>query len=420
MRIFFVLFFQLLVCYSTQVPETSVYLHIPFCRRRCGYCDFNTYAGFSHAIPAYVKALCKEIEIVAALQKDKPPIQTVFFGGGTPSLLSVQQFGEIFQRLHESFEIASAAEITLEANPGTVSLEYLAGLRQTGFTRISFGMQSAHPQDLAVLDRQHQFSDVVHAVEWSRQAGFEHINLDLIFGIPGQSVERWQQTLQLAAGFNIDHLSLYALTIEEGTPLAMWNQKGVLETIDDDLGAEMYQLACDLLPQYGFEQYEISNWAKKRSDGLDARCRHNLNTWRYRPYFGFGAGAHGFIGSTRTANIGPIPAYLQRMKNSDGVWPAAEEVEKLTSWEEMQEWMMIGLRLTEEGVSRKEFLRRFGYRCEQVFERQLQKCFHAGLLEAAGETQDRIRLTPRGRLLGNQVFIEFVGNDLPEELRSDQ
>ena len=176
--------------------ETSIYLHIPFCRRRCGYCDFNTFAGFSHAIPAYVKALCREIEVVAGQQESRIPISTVFFGGGTPSLLTVQQFTDVFTQLHQSFEILQNAEITLEANPGTVSAESLVSLHQLVFNLISFVMQSAHPQDLVRLDRQHQFMDVVNAVSWSCLAGFEHINLDLIFGIPGQSLERWQETLR--------------------------------------------------------------------------------------------------------------------------------------------------------------------------------------------------------------------------------
>lgn len=398
--------------------ETNIYLHIPFCRRRCGYCDFNTFAGFSHAIPGYVKALCKEIEYVGKQQDAQIPIQTIFFGGGTPSLLSIHQFESLFQELHRSFQIAEKAEITLEANPGTVNFDYLNSLNQMGFNRISFGMQSAHPQDLKILDRQHQFADVVNAVKWSRQVGFRHINLDLIFGIPGQSLERWQETLRLAMGFGVDHFSLYNLTIEEGTPLARWDQKGMLETVDNDLSASMYQMAMEMLADKGFRQYEISNWAKERKDNLDARCRHNLNTWRYQPYFGFGAGAHGFIGHTRTMNIGTIPEYLSRMESPAGMWPAAEEVETLTVWEEMQEWMMVGLRLTDEGVSQQEFLQRFGFTCRQLFNKQLQRCFDFQLLEMFDENEDRIRLTPRGKLLGNQVFMEFVGNKSPRELKT--
>jgi oxygen-independent coproporphyrinogen III oxidase len=412
--IFLILFIQIVVCYSTFVnQETSIYLHIPFCRRRCGYCDFNTFAGFSHAIPAYVKALCREVEIVSGRKKIEDQIQTIFFGGGTPSLLNIQQFSEILDTLRKSFKIDPTAEITLEANPGTVSREYLSGLRQMGFNRISFGMQSAHPHELAMLDRSHTFTDVTNAVAWSRMAGFEHINLDLIFAIPGQTLEHWQQTLKLAAGFNVDHLSLYSLTIEEGTPMARWDSRGILEVVEDDLNAVMYQSAGEILQSYGFIQYEISNWAKTRPDGVDSRCRHNLNTWRYQPYFGFGAGAHGFIGNTRTANVEPIPAYLERMNLPQGDWPAAESLEQLTPWDEMQEFMMVGLRLTDEGISQIGFQQRFGVPCSSAFGRQIKKCIQNGLLEFCGNENDRIRLTPRGKLLGNQVFLEFVGNNLP-------
>ncbi|MHC1741270.1 MAG: radical SAM family heme chaperone HemW [Anaerolineaceae bacterium] len=402
------------------MAETNLYFHIPFCRRRCGYCDFNTYAGFSHAIPAYVKALCNEVEVVSKWQKRKSLIKTIFFGGGTPSFLTINQFSEILSEIRNSFNLDQDIEITLEANPGTVSADYLNSLHQLGFTRISFGMQSAHPHDLIMLDRQHKFEDVVNSVLWSQTAGFKHINLDLIFAIPGQTLERWQEALRLAAGFPVDHLSLYALTIEEGTPLAKWNKRGILDIIDDDLAAEMYLCADEILKQAGFSQYEISNWARATKDNPEARCRHNLNTWRYQPYFGFGAGAHGFIGHQRTTNVGPIPAYILKMDSPKGDWPAAEEVELLDEWDEMQEWMMVGLRLTEEGVSKQAFLTRFGFSFEQVFSRQIEWCFERGLLEIIPNDEDRMRLSPRGRLLGNQVFMQFVGNDPPELVQKNQ
>jgi oxygen-independent coproporphyrinogen-3 oxidase len=393
--------------------ETSVYLHIPFCRRRCGYCDFNTFAGFSHAIPDYVKALCDEISYVSQRQQERTPITTIFFGGGTPSLLEITDFEKIVRRLQTGFDLSPLVEMTLEANPGTVTREKLRELRQLGFTRISFGMQSAHPRDLEMLDRQHSFADVANAVSWSRMAGFEHINLDLIFAIPGQSFERWQDTLRLAADFQVDHLSLYSLIIEEGTPLARWFEKGLLEDIDEDLSATMYQSAPDILEKRGFIQYEISNYARRLPDGLESRCRHNLNTWRYQPYFGFGAGAHGFIGNLRTENVSLIPHYLEKMDHAEGDWPAAKETTRLSKWDEMQEFMMVGLRLTEEGVSQKEFFERFNIPLDQVFGKQIKKCLNNGLLERCSEGKDRIRLTSKGRVLGNQVFIEFVGNEEP-------
>ena len=359
--------------------------------------------------------------MVGNRQNDPIKVSSVFFGGGTPSLLSIDQFSAILNQLQRSFAIPENIEFTLEANPGTVSQEYLVDLNRLGFNRISFGMQSAHPQDLAILDRQHEYLDVVHAVDWSRLAGFKHINLDLIFGIPGQTQERWLQTLTLASQFEIDHLSLYSLTIEEGTPLYLWNQHGLLDVIDDDLAADMYQYAAEMLDKAGFQQYEISNWALRCQDGLDARCQHNLNIWRYQSYFGFGAGAHGFINHTRTANVGPIPAYLHKIAAAQKVkaclWPAAEVVTELNRWDEMQEWMMIGLRLTDEGISKKVFANRFGVALESVFQKQINGLIRKGLLEVFGENAERLRLTGRGKMLGNQVFMEFVGNEKPNDLR---
>lgn len=398
------------------MEEISVYLHIPFCRRRCGYCDFNTFAGLTDLIPKYVKALCTEIEIVATQNNGETEINTIFFGGGTPSLLSVDQLDSIITQLRCSFSIQTKAEITLEANPGTVTKEALSQLHQIGFNRVSFGMQSAAPQDLMILDRQHEFLDVVHAVEWSKVAGFQHINLDLIFGIPGQSMQRWQENLEIACRFNVEHLSLYSLIIEEGTPFARWERKGMLDPIDEETVAGMYEYAIDFLGQSGYTQYEISNWALNRADGQDARCQHNLNTWHYRPYFGFGAGASGFIGNERTLNVGPISIYLERMSKGQGSWPAVESVISLDMWDEMQEWMMIGMRLTDEGISKKEFNNRFGTPIETVFAKQISRLLDQGLIETFCKGNDRLRLTHRGRLLGNQVFMQFVGNKKPKTL----
>ena len=402
------------------MSETSIYLHIPFCRRRCGYCDFNTFAGFSHAIPDYVKALVNEISFVSQKQQQRTPITTVFFGGGTPSLLEISDFEKIVKQLQTGFDFSPLVEMTLEANPGTVTREKLRDLKQLGFTRVSFGMQSAHPRDLEMLDRQHSFSDVANAVAWSRMAGFEHINLDLIFAIPGQSLERWQDTLKLAADFQIDHLSLYSLIIEEGTPMATWYANGLLEDIDEDLNAAMYQSARDILEKRGFIQYEISNYARRLPDGLESRCRHNLNTWRYQPYFGFGAGAHGFIGHTRTENVNIIPQYIKSLNQPQGDWPAAKAITQLTKWDEMQEFMMVGLRLTDEGISQRDFNNRFNLQLSQVFGQQIHKCLRNGLLEMIPNDLDRMRLTEKGRLLGNQVFIEFVGNEEPDIVREAQ
>ncbi len=396
------------------MTNTGLYVHIPFCRQRCGYCDFNTFTGLSRLIPAYVKSLCQEMEWVAKQRSAEVNIDTIFFGGGTPSLLNLDQFEEIFKRMRIAFKVLPEAEITIEANPGTVTKEYLSGLADLGVNRMSFGMQSANTVDLVMLNRQHKFEDVVNAVLWSEQAGIKHVNLDLIFGIPGQSLQSWQSTLELTSNFRIDHISLYSLIIEDGTAFKQWYERGLLPEIEEETVAEMYELADTVLSARGFNQYEISNWARQRKDGLDARCQHNLHTWQYHPYFGFGTGASGFINGVRTSNVPSIPNYINRIKMAESSWSAAETILQLDQWEQMQEFMMIGLRLTEEGISTIEFRERFGRPLESVFSKQIEALLEHGLIEHHPQMNDRLRLSVQGRLLGNQVFMQFVGNDKPK------
>lgn len=392
--------------------ETGLYVHIPFCRQRCGYCDFNTFTGLSRLMPAYVNALCQELAVVGNGHEDAV-IDTIFFGGGTPSLLTLDQFAQIFSQLRTTFNLLPNAEITIEANPGTVSKDYLQGLAGLGVNRLSFGMQSANVQDLVILNRRHQFEDVVNAVSWANQAGIRHINLDLIFGIPGQTVASWQQTLQLASQFQIDHLSLYSLIIEDGTPFKRWYERGLLPEIDEEAVAQMYEWAMDFLNSRGFDQYEISNWALRREDGLDSRCQHNLHTWQYHPYFGFGTGASGFIAGVRTRNVPSIPVFIRRIQEGQPDRPAAETVQPLERWEQMEEAMMIGLRLTDEGVSEVNYLSQFGVSYFAVFGKQIHSLLNKGLIEIVGGDLRHLRLTQQGRLLGNQVFMEFIGNRRP-------
>ncbi len=399
-----------------MAESTSVYLHIPFCRHRCSYCDFNTYAGKEKVIPDYVAALCREIQMVADAGRTVP-VHTIFLGGGTPSLLSVAQLESILDTLGACFEIQAGAEITLEANPGTVSPAYLQGLRLIGVNRLSFGMQSAHPADLRLLERQHDFAEVIQAVQWARQAGFENLSLDLIFGAPAQTLTRWQQSLELALQLAPEHLSLYALTLEPGTRLQRWVQHGLVLSPDDDLAAEMYEWAGQRLAAAGYSQYEISNWAKGEGERPAFACRHNLQYWHNQPYFGFGAGAHGYIQSRRTANVLGIGRYIERCQvgkmRGFPTRPAAAHSIRVDRWTEMQETMMVGLRLTQEGVSRSVFYRRFGLPLGDVFGETIDRLEQAGLLEWAGAERDILRLTRRGRLLGNQVFMHFVNEVEP-------
>jgi oxygen-independent coproporphyrinogen III oxidase len=387
----------------------SLYIHIPFCTHRCSYCDFNTYAGQEKQIPDYVEALCREITSVAHSSGSRLSVHTIFFGGGTPSLLSVHQVARILSTIAAVFDLLPDVEITLEANPGTVSLAYLQELRKAGVNRLSFGMQSADRDDLRLLDRRHLQNEVAQAVLWARSAGFDNLSLDLIYGLPDQSLARWEGSLSAALALQPDHLSLYALTIEPGTVLFRRSRQGLLPQPDDDLSAEMYDLASEVLQSSGFYQYEISNWAQRGRDGVIKACLHNLQYWRNGPYLGFGAGAHGFANGQRTANVNGIRAFVKRcMEGQAGSFPAGPAVQEITAIDskaEMQETMMVGLRLIEEGISPSDFETRFGVALSDMYGNEIKFLVERGLLEAG----ERIRLTKKARLLSNQVFRHFVG-----------
>lgn len=398
----------------------SVYLHIPFCKHRCGYCDFNTYAGLDNLIPNYTRALRIEIETLVSSLATRPRIHSIYFGGGTPSLLSVDQLEKILVILKTSFDSLPNVEVTLEANPGTLSPDYLRELRRLGINRLSLGMQSAHPEELNLLEREHSYPDVIRSMAWARKAGFENLNLDLIFALPGQTLESWQRSLRLALGLQPEHFSIYALTLEQGTPLASWAARGLLTEPDPDLAAEMYEWASEQLDRYDYAQYEISNWAFiKRNDrkvkGETLACRHNLQYWRNLPYLGFGAGAHGYAKRIRTANVLSPPVYIQRLLEQPPPTPrlnfpltpatkTAHEIDRAT---EISETMLMGLRLTQEGISTRAFQKRFDQEILAVYGSKIERLISLGLLEWAN-AQSTLRLTQKGRLLANQVFMQFV------------
>jgi oxygen-independent coproporphyrinogen-3 oxidase len=387
-----------------MTPDASIYLHIPFCQHRCGYCDFNTYAGRAAQIPAYVEALCREIEVVARAVPERITARTIFFGGGTPSLLTVSQFDAILQTIHNCFDLPDP-ETSLEANPGTLSLDYLRGLRSLGFNRISLGVQSADDGELRLLERIHTFDEAIQAVGQARRAGFEDLNLDLIYGLPAQSLDRWQATVKQALALAPEHLSLYALTIEPGTPFGRQLSRGLLSAPNPDLAAEMYEWVGDYLEDQGYCQYEISNWARP---GLE--CQHNLTYWRNQPYLGFGAGAHGCANDMRVANVSRIGKYIERIHDRSGSVsfprsPATSNLRTINPKTQMQETMLLGLRLTREGVSAEDFRSRFGVDMAEMFWDEINSLVGLGLLEWSS---DSLRLTKKARLVGNQVFIRFV------------
>jgi oxygen-independent coproporphyrinogen-3 oxidase len=385
----------------------SLYFHIPFCKHRCAYCDFNTFAGMEAWMPAYVDALCEEIRSVAQSTSDRLAGESVFFGGGTPSLLPDDRFEAIFKVIRDNFSLADEAEISLEANPGTLSLASLQNLRALGFNRLSLGVQSAHAEELHLMERIHDYQDVIQAVQWSRQVGFENLNIDLIFGLPGQSMDYWKTSIELILGFHPEHLSLYALSIEDRTPFGRWTRRGLMPIPDPDLAADMYEWAEERLDKAGFEHYEISNWARP-----GRQCRHNLAYWRGLPYLGFGAGAHGCAAGLRISNVLRINTYLRRLSQAGSTpepafpfSPATVSWTRISRFVQMQETMLTGLRLTCEGVSAVDFAGRFGMQMRDVFRKEIDELTGLGLLEWEGAV---LHLTKKGRLLGNQVFMRFV------------
>ncbi len=383
------------------MTETSIYLHIPFCAHRCAYCDFNTYAGQESLIPAYIDALIREIETVSALQAHPAPVHTLFFGGGTPSLLPTPHLSAVMDALRRAFALTANLEATLEANPGTVTAQSLKELHAAGLNRLSFGVQSANPNELRLLERAHGFFDVIQSVKWARQAGFKRLNLDLIYGLPEQTLADWQNSVKRIADLGPEHISMYGLTIEHGTPFGRWAARGLLPLPNPDLAADMYEWAAEYLgKQTGYAQYEISNWATPGEES-----RHNLQYWRNLPYYGFGAGAHGYIDGTRSANVSRIKTYISRLKTSDSP-SVAKFSNRPSPRQAMQETLMLGLRLTQEGVSNTAFHNRFGMGILEAFPREISELTELGLLE--WHEQDTLRLTPRARLIGNQVFMRFV------------
>ena len=395
--------------------KVALYVHVPFCLQRCAYCDFNTYSDLLSLRADYVAVLRQEMRRRAALfPVSEAP--TLYFGGGTPSLLPPKWVGALIGDARQYFRLAADAEITLEANPGTVDVETLRALRSGGVNRLSLGVQSAHDDELRMLGRLHTWDGAVCAVEAARQAGFDNISVDLIYGLPGQTLARWETTLARVVALEPQHLSLYALTLEPETPLAQAVDAGRLPAPDPDLAADMYEYASEALCRAGYWQYEISNWARGVSSppavwalppgGVTEAIgpwisRHNLVYWRNQSWLGLGAGAYSWFGGRRWSNPRHPVAYV-RMGRA-GYWPETD-VEVIAPSLERGEILMLGLRLAE-GVSDAQFRARFVVGLNEAYGDTLARLSAAGLVEWDGV---RLRLSARGRLLGNQVFGAFL------------
>jgi len=385
-------------CKHAELP-LGLYIHIPFCQTKCTYCDFASQPVRPALLRPYLEAVCAEFRRIAR----GSAIRTLYVGGGTPTILPPKLLLELLQTVHHVCDTSGLTEITVEANPGTLDMARLEVLRQVGVTRLSLGIQSFDDDELRLLGRIHTATQAKAAFLAARSALEATLNLDLIFGLPRQTLARWAATLEQALALRPEHLSLYALSVEPGTPLACWITTGQVPAPDPDLAADMYELAQTSLEAAGYRHYEISNWAL-RSPDRDHRCQHNLIYWRNEPYLGLGAAAHSWHEGWRWHNVVDPENYISRL--AAGQNPIEErEYIGLGSALEMGETMMMGLRLVEEGVSYERFRARFGRELVEVYERELKELEKLGLLELNGE---RVRLTARGRLLGNQVFGRFL------------
>jgi oxygen-independent coproporphyrinogen III oxidase len=377
-------------------PAAGLYLHIPFCQAKCTYCAFNSYAGLEPLHSQYVGAVTHEVGMAGPATW-----RTVYLGGGTPTVLPLSDLARILEAVERTGRLAPGTEVSIEANPGTVDRAALSTLLSLGVNRLSLGIQTLCDEELQLLGRIHSAAEGLDAFRAARAAGFCNINLDLIFGLPGQSLASWRASLRRALDLAPEHLSLYALSVEPGTPLAAAVEEGDLPSPDPDLAADMYELAEETCAAADYLHYEISNWARE----ADLRCEHNLIYWRNEEYLGLGAGAHSWSGGQRWANVS-LPAEYAALL-SRGNRPVSSE-EAISRELEMGETMMMGLRLVDEGVTFERFRQRFGADLRQHYALQIEELDGLDLLEVG---DSRVRLSPRGRLLANQVFYRF----LPEQ-----
>ena len=399
---------------GTDKRALMLYVHIPFCIKKCRYCDFLSYgtdcreSGYRKA---YIEALCAEIAGYGHAAENRE-ITSVFIGGGTPSILSCNEFKKIADTLYDTFEISDKSEFTIECNPGTVTAEKLYTYKENGINRISFGLQSTDDKDLSILGRVHTYTDFEESYELARSTGFHNINIDLMSAIPGQDIERWKTNLERVISLEPEHISAYSLIIEEGTPFYdIYGENGEIPKNmpllpDEDTERKMYYLTKEILHKAGYERYEISNYSKKGYE-----CRHNCGYWKGTEYLGFGLGAASLFDGYRFSNLTDIKEYvnipvLHNGKTGTDYKAFADKstFHKLTARDRIEEFMFLGLRMTE-GVSTGEFKARFGRNIADVYGDILLKHRRNGLLDV---TDDNIKFTERGIDLSNMILSDFL------------
>ena len=372
---------------------SSVYIHIPFCATKCYYCAFNTYTFHKEQAKAYLTALRTEMTLYAS---ETQPLQTIFIGGGTPSILSANALTQLFADIQQHFHITQDAEITVECNPGTLDNEKLSVMKDNGVNRLSFGLQAMQDETLKRLGRIHTVAEFLESYHLAREHRFENINIDLIFALPDQTMEAWHHTLNEVISLDPDHISAYNLVMEEETPFYEWWQAGKLHLPSEDTEANMFQYTIETLTTHGYTHYEICNFARR-----DRYARHNLVYWNNQPCIGLGAGACGYVNGVRYTNIRGIAPYINKL--SKGNKPIAD-TERLTGHAEKAETLMLALR-KREGISLEDYQNRFGEDLEVAFEDILKKWINLQLLE---QTATHLRFTDRGRFLANEVFVGLM------------
>ncbi|SHE65313.1 oxygen-independent coproporphyrinogen-3 oxidase [Seinonella peptonophila] len=377
------------------MQPNAVYIHIPFCSHKCYYCDFTAYVVDGQPVEQYLTALEQEMKMWV---EEVPPtaIQSVFIGGGTPTILSIEQMKRLLAMVDRYFPIHASCEWTVEANPETTSEELLHVMKEEGVNRLSFGAQTFHLDLLQQIGRIHGVQEIIDSIAIARKVGFSNLSLDLMFGLPNQRVIDLEETIQQAASLNPDHFSCYSLKVEEGTRFHYLEQQGKLPLPNEEAELEMYQLARKLLPQHGYQQYEISNFAREGMESI-----HNSTYWRNQTFYGLGAGAHGYINHQRYANQKVIREYIKVIEQRKRPIVSRWDVDKR---EMMENFMIMGLRLME-GVSRADFQMRYHLEMDQVFGEELERLKKQGLLM---NEEDRVRLTEQGILFGNEVFAAFL------------
>ena len=389
-----------------EKKELELYVHIPFCVRKCAYCDFLSAPADTQERSLYIDALTEEIR---ARKNDFNAyrVSTIFLGGGTPSILEGDDSARIFRALQENFDISDDAEITMEVNPGTVTEEKAASWRKSGVNRLSIGLQSADDRELKMLGRIHTYREFLDTWKIVREAGFENVNVDLISAIPGQNLRSWSETLRKAADLGPEHISAYSLIVEEGTPFYERYGDGSGEDEDkgnhlpplpdEDTEREIYKATEKILAEYGYHRYEISNYSKTGYE-----CRHNLGYWERKEYLGLGLGASSLLSECRFHNTADMGKYLRLYENAGT--DICEDIEHLSVEDQMEEFMFLGLRKTV-GISVDDFRKAFGKEIREVYGEQMRKLEEQRLIEYSG---NRVRLTERGTDISNYVFSEFM------------